>query len=67
MLSCCALQLLFGKLFTFFSVKYMLFLSVMTFEVASTIYGAAPNSTTFVVGRAIAGIGAAGIFAGAVG
>lgn len=66
MLSCCALQLLFGKLFTFFSVRYTLFLSVLTFEVASAICGVAPSSTTLVIGRAIAGIGAAGIFAGAV-
>ena len=66
MLSCCALQLLFGRLFTSFSVKYMLFLSVLTFEVASAICGAAPNSITFIIGRAIPGIEAAGIFAGAV-
>lgn len=67
LISCCALQLLFGKLFTFFSVKYTLFLSVLTFEVASAVCGAAPSSITFIIGRAIAGIGAAGIFAGAVG
>jgi MFS family permease len=66
MLSCCALQLLFGKLFTFFSVRYTLFLSVLVFEIASAICGAAPSSTAFIIGRAIAGIGAAGIFAGAV-
>ncbi|KAH8879523.1 MFS general substrate transporter [Thozetella sp. PMI_491] len=66
LLSTCALQLLFGKLFTFFSVKYMLFGSVLAFEIASAICGAAPTSTSFIIGRAIAGIGAAGIFAGAM-
>ncbi|KAI1375291.1 major facilitator superfamily domain-containing protein [Hypoxylon crocopeplum] len=66
LLSCCAVQLLLGKLFTFFSVRYTLFLSVLTFEVASAICGAAPSSTSFIIGRAIAGIGAAGIFAGAM-
>ncbi|EFX03240.1 major facilitator superfamily transporter aflatoxin efflux [Grosmannia clavigera kw1407] len=66
MLSCCAVQMLFGKVFTFFSVKYTLFLSVLTFEVGSAICGSAPKSIAFIIGRAIAGIGAAGIFAGAM-
>ncbi|KAL1851690.1 hypothetical protein VTK73DRAFT_9376 [Phialemonium thermophilum] len=66
LLSCCALQLLFGKLFTLFSTKHTLFLSVLLFEVASAICGAAPNSVCFIIGRAIAGVGAAGIFAGAM-
>ncbi|KAH6886291.1 putative MFS transporter [Thelonectria olida] len=66
LLTCCALQLLFGKLYTFFPVRYVLFISVLIFEVASVICGAAPNSVGFIVGRAIAGIGAAGIFAGAM-
>lgn len=66
MLTCCALQLLFGRLFTFFSVRYLLLFSVLTFETASALCGGAPSSTAFIIGRAIAGIGAAGIFAGAV-
>lgn len=67
LLSCCAVQLLFGKLFAFFSVKHTLLLSVLTFEVASAICGAAPDSNTLIAGRTIAGLGAAGIFTGAVG
>lgn len=66
LLSCCAVQLLFGKVFTMFSVKYTLFLSVLVFEIASAICGAAPSSISFIIGRAIAGLGSAGIFAGAV-
>ncbi|OAX82766.1 hypothetical protein ACJ72_02885 [Emergomyces africanus] len=66
MLSCCALQLLFGRLFTFFSVRYTLFLSVLIFEIASAICGAATSSTVLIIGRAIAGIGGAGIFAGSM-
>jgi MFS family permease len=34
--------------------------SVVLFEAGSALCGAAPTSATFVVGRAIAGIGAAG-------
>ncbi|KAI5458958.1 major facilitator superfamily-domain-containing protein [Mariannaea sp. PMI_226] len=66
LLTCCALQLLFGKIYTFFPVRYVLFLSVLTFEIASVICAAASSSVVFIVGRAVAGIGAAGIFAGAM-
>lgn len=40
--------------------------SILLFEVGSVVCGAAPNSTAFIVGRALAGIAAAGIFAGSV-
>jgi MFS family permease len=35
------------------------------FEVGSVVCGAAPSSTVLIVGRALAGIGAAGLFTGA--
>lgn len=38
---------------------------MLIFEVGSLVCGIAPTSTAFVVGRAIAGLGAAGIFTGA--
>ena len=60
----CAFQLLFGKLFVLFPIKYVYLGSVTIFEVGSAICGAAPNSTAFILGRAIAGIGAAGDFSG---
>lgn len=41
---------------------YLVFFAV--FEVGSLICGVAPSSTILIVGRAIAGIGVAGIFAG---
>ena len=65
-MTCCAFQLLFGKFYTFYSVKIILIGSLLVFEAASALCGAAPNSTAFIVGRAIAGVGAAGIFAGTV-
>lgn len=58
--------MLFGKLYTLYSVKYVLLTSIMVFEIASALCGAAPTSSSFIVGRAIAGVGAAGIFAGTV-
>ncbi|RHZ45562.1 putative MFS aflatoxin efflux pump [Aspergillus thermomutatus] len=66
LLTCCAFQLLFGKIYTFYPVKAVIVASILLFEVGSVVCGAAPNSTAFIVGRALAGIGAAGIFAGSV-
>ncbi|KAL1599680.1 hypothetical protein SLS60_007483 [Paraconiothyrium brasiliense] len=63
-LTSCCFQLLFGKLYAFFPTKIVLLASVLLFEIASTICGAAPNSIAFIVGRAIAGVGAAGVMAG---
>ncbi|KAF7553509.1 hypothetical protein G7046_g7087 [Stylonectria norvegica] len=66
LLTCCAFQLQFGKLYTFYSVKTTLLTSILIFEVASALCGAAPNSVAFIIGRAIAGVGAAGIMAGTI-
>ncbi|OJJ70817.1 hypothetical protein ASPBRDRAFT_196378 [Aspergillus brasiliensis CBS 101740] len=66
LLTCCALQLIFGKIYTLFSVKWTLLCSILIFEASSALSGAAPNSTALIVGRAICGVGAAGIFAGVV-
>ena len=66
LLTCCSFQLLFGKFYTFYAVKVVLLMSILLFEVGSVVCGAAPSSVAFIVGRAIAGAGAAGIFAGCV-
>ncbi|KAF9882704.1 hypothetical protein FE257_005512 [Aspergillus nanangensis] len=62
----CAMQLMFGKFYTFFSTKWVFIIAVGIFEVGSLICGVAPNSIALIVGRSIAGIGAAGIFSGAI-
>ncbi|KAM5362455.1 hypothetical protein ACJZ2D_012537 [Fusarium nematophilum] len=59
-------QLLFGKVYTYFSIKFVYLTAVGLFELGSVICGAAPNSTAFIIGRAIAGLGSAGLFSGAV-
>ncbi|GFF62110.1 putative HC-toxin efflux carrier TOXA [Aspergillus lentulus] len=66
LLTCCAFQLLFGKIYTFYPVKTVMLGSILLFEVGSVVCGAAPNSTAFIIGRALAGVAAAGIFAGSV-
>ncbi|CAL3964112.1 unnamed protein product [Diplocarpon coronariae] len=66
LLTTASFQLLFGKFYTFFSIKYVYLIAIGIFELGSLICGAAPNSTTLIIGRAIAGLGSAGIFSGAL-
>jgi MFS family permease len=65
-MACGAFQLMFGKIYSMYSVKLVLLLSILLFEIGSAICGAAPNSVAFIIGRAVAGVGAAGILAGSV-
>ncbi|KAL5342653.1 major facilitator superfamily domain-containing protein [Aspergillus crustosus] len=64
LLTNCALQPLSGKLYTYFNIKwtYLAFFSI--FEIGSALCGAAQGSAMLIVGRAIAGIGASGLFNG---
>lgn len=66
LLTTCAFQLFFGKLYTFFSVKWIYLSALVIFEIGSAVCGAAPNSTALIIGRAVAGLGSAGIFSGAI-
>ncbi|KAG7007214.1 condensin complex subunit 2 [Physcia stellaris] len=66
LLTTCAFQLLFGKFYTFFSIKWVYLIAIGIFELGSLICGAAPTSVALIIGRAIAGIGSAGIFSGAL-
>ena len=64
LLTTCAFQLFFGKLYSLFSVKYVFLGALFVFELGSLISAVPPNSVALIVGRAIAGVGSAGIFAG---
>lgn len=66
LLTTCALQLFFGRLYTFYSIKLVFLISIFIFEVGSAVCGSAPTSVALIIGRAIAGIGSAGIFSGAL-
>ncbi|KAK5123674.1 hypothetical protein LTR85_002310 [Meristemomyces frigidus] len=66
MLTSSCFQLLFGRIYTFYCPKYVFLTLILTFEAGSAICGAAPNSVAFIIGRAIAGVGAAGISSGAI-
>ncbi|KAJ5097785.1 hypothetical protein N7456_008506 [Penicillium angulare] len=65
LLTTSAFQLFFGRIYSNFSIKYTLIISVAIFEVGSLIGGVAPTSNAFIAGRAIQGVGCAGITAGA--
>jgi MFS family permease len=61
MLTVCAFQLMWGKLFTFYTVKWVYLASLFIFELGSLICAVAPTSTALIIGRAIAGIGGGGV------
>ncbi|KAF7173484.1 hypothetical protein CNMCM6106_007562 [Aspergillus hiratsukae] len=53
-----------GKIYRYFPLKLSFVAAVLLFEVGSLICAVAQNSVTLIVGRAIAGVGAAGISSG---
>jgi MFS family permease len=66
MLTTASLQLISGKFYTFFSIKWVFLASIALFELGSLICGVAQNSLTLIMGRAVAGMGSAAIFSGAL-
>ncbi|KAK4128623.1 MFS general substrate transporter [Parathielavia appendiculata] len=64
LLTACAFQPMFGRIFTLFSVKKAYLFALFLFEAGSLLCGVAPNSITLIIGRAIAGLGSAGILTG---
>ncbi|CAD0086465.1 unnamed protein product, partial [Aureobasidium vineae] len=66
LLPTCAFQLMFGRLYSRYSAKWTFMVALFFFEVGSLVCAVAPTSTAFIIGRAIQGIGAAGVFSGAM-
>ena len=66
LLTTAAFQLMFGKAYSFLPIKTVFLTAIALFEIGSLVCGAAPNSPALIIGRAIAGIGSAGIFSGAL-
>ncbi|KAI4917414.1 hypothetical protein J4E85_009933 [Alternaria conjuncta] len=64
LLTTTSLQPSFGKVYTYFDVKYTYLSALILFEVGSVICAAATNSAMFIVGRAVAGAGAAALYSG---
>ncbi|KAK0707528.1 major facilitator superfamily domain-containing protein [Lasiosphaeris hirsuta] len=66
LLSTTALQPTYGSLYHMFSVKWVYLMAVFLFEIGSLVCALAPTSNAFIVGRALAGVGTAGLFSGSV-
>ncbi|KAK8075128.1 hypothetical protein PG997_009791 [Apiospora hydei] len=64
LLTSCAFQPVFGRVFTSFHIKWSYMLAMCMFLLGSLISGVAPNSMTLIIGRAVAGFGSAGILTG---
>lgn len=60
----CAFQLIFGRLYNQFNVKIIFVISLVIFEIGSLICAVSPSSAVFIVGRAVAGLGASGLQSG---
>ncbi|KAJ5500747.1 Major facilitator superfamily domain general substrate transporter [Penicillium expansum] len=56
--------LTFGQLYTIFPMKAIFLASFIVFAIGSTVCATAPSSIAFIIGRAITGLGGAGIFSG---
>ncbi|CAI7588689.1 unnamed protein product [Penicillium pancosmium] len=57
-------NLVWGKVYSQFNIKWTYITTILLFEVGSAICGAAPNMDSLIVGRAICGISGAGMYVG---
>lgn len=53
-----------GKIYTYFNIRRPFLVFFVIFELGSALSGAAISSNMFIVGRAVSGIGSAGLFTG---
>ncbi|KAK1759802.1 MFS general substrate transporter [Echria macrotheca] len=65
-LASAAFQPLSGKIYTYFSTKWVFLAFFALFELGSVLCGAARSSAMLIVGRAVAGLGSSGLANGAL-
>lgn len=66
MLTNAGVQLICGRIYKFYSPKWVFLCSIIIFEIGSLLCGVAPSSIILIIGRAIAGLGASGILSGVI-
>ncbi|KAJ5973237.1 hypothetical protein N7481_010447 [Penicillium waksmanii] len=66
LLTTCAVTLIFGKFYTYYSIKWIYLAALSVFEIGSLVCATTPTSVGLICGRAIAGLGAAGLFSGSI-
>jgi len=59
------LQLSFGRIYQYYSPKWVIVINVAIFEIGSIVCAAAPSSKALIIGRVVTGIGGAGVPPGA--
>ncbi|KAF7537507.1 hypothetical protein G7054_g3645 [Neopestalotiopsis clavispora] len=64
LMTTCAFQVLFGRIYTIFPAKLTFLGAIGIFMIGSVLAAVAPNSTVFIVGRAVQGMGTSGILSG---
>jgi MFS family permease len=64
MMTAGGIQSTWGKAYKYFPLKITYLTAIFIFELGSLICGVAPSSIALIIGRAIAGLGAAGIGTG---
>lgn len=64
LMTTCAFQILFGRIYTIFPAKLTFLGAIGIFMGGSLIAALAPSSLVFIVGRAVQGIGTSGILSG---
>ncbi|KAK1961266.1 MFS general substrate transporter [Colletotrichum sublineola] len=53
-----------GRLYAFYNIQWVYCISLLVFEVGSIVSAVAPNSMALIIGRAVNGMGAAGLVSG---
>lgn len=66
LLTMCSFQLPFGKLYSELSHKYVFLAALAIFEAGSVVSATAQSSVVLIVGRAVAGLGSAGVVSGCI-
>ncbi|KAH8719808.1 Efflux pump roqT [Beauveria bassiana] len=66
LLTSTCLQPIYGVIYRHFNIKWTFLTAIFVFEVGSLICAVSPTSVAFIIGRAIAGVGTAGLFSGAI-
>ncbi|MCJ1384343.1 hypothetical protein MMC17_007459 [Xylographa soralifera] len=64
LLGAASTNLFWGQCYGQFNAKYVYILCVLLFEVGSAVCGAAPTMNALIIGRAICGLGGAGMYTG---
>ncbi|OJJ08782.1 hypothetical protein ASPVEDRAFT_89992 [Aspergillus versicolor CBS 583.65] len=64
MLTLSSVTLVYGKLFTYYTIKWVYLTALALFEIGSLVCAVSPHSVALIIGRAVAGIGGSGLLVG---